>query len=143
MMGFWNFTTTVVVKSLKDELYHTVTMLNQPSQRICQQTYNVGALWTEGKCSTGVDVGGVQKLQHTNEIGTVSLEKKFNISVKPGTASSMCLNLSIWIKYEYLLAASTFSYSVTMCSTHWRFPVKKAAPALWPLFLSIQIKQNV
>lgn len=36
--------------------------------------YDVGAAWTEGECSTGIDVGGVQELQYTYEIGTVSLE---------------------------------------------------------------------
>ncbi len=41
----------------------------------CKQSYDVGAAWTEGKCSTGVDVCAVQKLQHTDEVGTVSLEK--------------------------------------------------------------------
>lgn len=36
--------------------------------------YDVGAAWTEGERSTGIDVGGVQELQYTYEIGTVSLE---------------------------------------------------------------------
>lgn len=40
-----------------------------------KQTHNVGAAWAEGKRSTGVDVGCVQKLQHADEIGTVGLEE--------------------------------------------------------------------
>lgn len=43
-------------------------------------TYNVCAAWAEGKCSTGIDVGGIQELQYSDEIRTVRLETRQNTS---------------------------------------------------------------
>lgn len=45
----------------------------QGSTRSQRRTYHIGAARTKGKRSTGVDVGGVQELQHTDEVWTVGL----------------------------------------------------------------------
>lgn len=39
-------------------------------------THNVGAAWTECEGAAGVDVRGVQELQHTDEVGAVGLRQQ-------------------------------------------------------------------
>lgn len=68
-------------------------MLNTILHFCQKRTYNVGASWTEGKRSTGIDVGGVKELQNTDEIGAVSLKREhkdinLDVSLKPKIYSS-------------------------------------------------------
>lgn len=66
------------------------------------RTYNVGAARTEGEGATGVDVGGVQELQHTDEVGTVGLQRETQKTLRQSPGDRQELDRTGYLPFSFL-----------------------------------------